>query len=196
MSGWCGPGGPAGDSATRRPEPCPQCRPTMRTVGLCILFLVACGTSSAQRPATEPSAVGREEDAVRLAVFRHLVNQYAHYKTTAQTRIRFVCLTVYRDGHWLDPSPFIMAAMSLEQLRVVPDSACESGVDGVFLRDDHALGPGLVLRTEEVKIDGNQSTVSGGYYENDLSESGHLYTVERQGDGSWQVTTTQLEWIN
>lgn len=181
----------------------------MRTVLLPALLLAACSASSAQRPASPPPrlagdppaavespAVGGEDDAVRLAVFRHLVSHYAHHAPAEQARVPFVCLQIYHGSHARDPSPFIMAAMSKEPLRIVPGSACVSRVDGVFLKGDHARGRGIVLRTAEVKIDGDKAMVSGGHYEDGLSASGRVFTVERQSDGSWQVTTTQMQWIS
>jgi hypothetical protein len=63
------------------------------------------------------------------------------------------------------------------------------------LKGDHAKRRGLVFRTEEVQIDGAQATASGGYFEAGLSASGNIYTVERQRDGSWLMTSDKMQWI-
>jgi hypothetical protein len=178
----------------------------MHTVLLAAVFVCGCSASSAQRPApssTSPlenraaaapqPAGGNDEDAIRLAVFRYLVD---HNASGGQTGVPFVCLEINQHDQARDPSPFIMTAMSKSRPRAVPGSACESSASGVFLKGDHAKGRGLVFRTEEVKIDGDKATVTGGYFEAGLSASGNIYTVERQRDGSWLVTSDQMQWIS
>ena len=172
----------------------------MRTLVLAALFL-GCAASCAQRPApplanravaARPPAGSSEQDAVRLAVFRYLVD---HNASGRRHGVPFICLEADGSGHG-DPSPFILAAMNERTPRAVPGSACESSVDGVFLKDDHAQGPGLIFHIEQVTIDGDRATVTGGYYAAGLSASGNIYTVERQRDGSWTVTGDQLQWIS
>ena len=178
----------------------------MHIILLAAVFVCACSASSSQRLApssTSPlenhaaasprPAGGNDEDAVRLAVFRYLVG---HNASGGQTGVPFVCLEVYQHDQAHDPSPFIMAAMRGSRPRAVPGSACESSTSGVFLKGDHAKGRGLVFRTQEVQIDGDKATVTGGYYEGNLSASGNTYTVERQPDGRWKVTGDQMQWIS
>jgi hypothetical protein len=143
--------------------------------------------------APAPPAASGEEDAVRLAVFRYLVG---HNASGGQSHVPFVCLEVHQGEGAQDPSPVIMAAMRGTTPRVVPGTACEHSSDGVFLKRNHARGRGLVFRTAEVKIDGDRATVDGGYFEAGLSASGNVYTVERQGDGSWRVTKDEMKWIS
>jgi hypothetical protein len=173
----------------------------MRTVVLPALFVIGCAGPSAQHPApplsnravaARPPAGGSEDDAVRLAVFRYLVD---HNASGRQPGVPFICLEVSGGDHG-DPSPFIIAAMNERKPRAVPGSACESSVDGVFLKDDHAQGRGLIFSIEQVTIDGDKATVSGGYYAAGLSASGNIYTVERQPDGRWKVTADALQWIS
>jgi hypothetical protein len=38
--------------------------------------------------------------------------------------------------------------------------------------------------------------VTGGYFEAGLSASGNTYTLGRQRDGSWLVTSDQMQWIS
>jgi hypothetical protein len=183
----------------------------MHTVILAALFLAGCAASNAQRsgaPAPPPAVnapvaaqspvSGSDDDAVRLAVFRYL-----HHNTSDEAAPwPFVCLEISQgdrlsglEGQVRDPSRFIMAAMSGLRPPAVPASACE--VDpprGVFLKDDRAKGYGVIFFTEEVKIDGDKATVTGGYYEANLSAGGGVYTVERQSDGSWQVTHSEQRW--
>jgi hypothetical protein len=178
----------------------------MHNVLLAAVFVCGCSASSAQRPAPSSTtplenhaapapqpAGGNEEDAIRLAVFRYLVS---HNASAAQTGAPFVCLEIDQRDQARDPSPFIMTAMRGSRPRAVPGSACESSASGVFLKGDHAKGRGLVLRTEEVRIEGDKATVTGGYFEAGLSASGNTYTLERQRDGSWLVTSDQMQWIS
>ena len=175
----------------------------MPTFLLAALCLAGCAAQRAAPPepltavappiTAAPPARGSEDDAVRLAVFRYLVR---HYASGRQTRVPFVCLEVYQGDQARDPSPFIMAAMSKTGIRAVPGSACESSARGVFLKSDVAKRRGLVFRIEEVAIDGDKATVSGGYFEAGLSASGNVYTVERQSDGTWQVTKDKMKWIS
>jgi len=174
----------------------------MHTVILAALCLAGCAASSAppvtplsgRAPvdprAAQPPAAGSVDDAVRLAVFRYLMN---HNASAAQTAVPFICLEIHQGGDTRDPSPFIMAAMSGGKIRVVPGSTCEQSAQGVFLKGDSG---GLVFWTQKVTIDGDKATVSGGYFEAGLSASGNLYTVERQRDGSWLVTKDEMEWIS
>lgn len=69
-------------------------------------------------------------------------------------------------------------------------------IRGPFLKHDHAQGRGLSFRIEQVEIDGDKATVTGGYYEGNLSASGNTYTVERQPDGRWKVTGNEMQWIS
>ena len=140
-------------------------------------------------------ARGSDEDEVRLAVYRYLVD---HNASGAQDGAPFVCLEINQNDQVRDPSPFIITAMRKRKGRpwVVPVSACEHSSKGVFLKNDHAKGRGLVFRTEDVKIDGDKATVTGGYFAAGLSASGNIYTLERQRDGSWLVTADQMEWIS
>lgn len=174
----------------------------MRTI-LAALCLAGCAASGAPHPApplqnvappaaAQTPARGSDDDEVRLAVFRYLVG---HNASAGQTGVP-ICLEIYQARQARDPSPFIMAAMSGFATRVVPGSACESSANGVFLKGDSAKGRGLVFRTEEVKIDGDKATVTGGYFEAGLSASGNIYTVARQHDGSWLVTDDQMQWIS
>ncbi len=66
----------------------------------------------------------------------------------------------------------------------------------MFLKDDHAQGRGLIFSIEQVTIDGDKATVSGGCYAAGLSASGNIYTVERRPDGRWKVTGDALPWIS
>jgi hypothetical protein len=167
----------------------------IRLVALC---LVGCAAQSAAplsaRAPVDPRAAQPQaasvDDAVRLAVFRYLMS---HNASAGQAGVPFVCLEVHHGDQVRDPSPFIMAAMSGSKTLVVPGSACQHSAQGVLLRGD---GGGLVFRTEKVEIDGDKATVTGGYFEADLSASGNVYTVERQGDGSWLVTDDRMEWIS
>jgi hypothetical protein len=178
----------------------------MHTVRLVALLLCGCFTSSAQHSdsssspplenraaAAKPPAGGTDDDAVRLAVFRYLVG---HNASGGQTSVSFVCLEIYQHDHASDPSPFIMTAMRGSRPQAVPGSACESSFSGVFLKGDHAKGRGLVFRTEEVNIDGDEATVTGGYFEAGRSASGNIYTLERQYDGTWLVTSDEMQWIS
>jgi hypothetical protein len=147
-------------------------------------------------PAPDPDAQpagGSEDDAVRLAVYRHLMH---HNASGGQLRVPFVCLEIDQRDHPRDPSPFIMAAMRKSPVRVVPGSACESSARGVFLKADRAAGEGLVFRTEDVEIAGDQAKVTGGYFEAGLSASGNVYSLERQPGGSWLVTHDEMQWIS
>jgi hypothetical protein len=147
-------------------------------------------------PAADPDARpagGSEDDAVRLAVYRHLMH---HNASARQPRVAFVCLEIDQGHHPRDPSPFIMTAMRGSSVRVVPGSACESSSQGVFLKAGHAAGQGLVFRTEDVEIVGDKAKVTGGYFEAGLSASGNVYSLERQPDGSWLVTHDELQWIS
>jgi len=146
----------------------------------------------APAPAPAPAA-RREEDAVRLAVFRYLVG---HNASGGQTHVPFICLEVHQLDGAHDPSPFVMTAMRGTRPRVVPATTCEHSRDGVFLKADHDRGRGLLFRTAEVTIHGDRATVEGGYYEGGLSASGNTYTVERQRDGSWRVTKDVMSWIS
>lgn len=178
----------------------------MHIVPLVALLLCGCATSSAQRAApssspplenraapARPAAGGTDDDAVRLAVYRYLVG---HNASGGQTSVAFVCLEISQHDHASDPSPFIMTAMRGSRPQAVPGSACESSSSGVFLKGDHAKGRGLVFRTEEVHIDGDKATVTGGYFETGLSASGNVYTLERQRDGTWLVTSDEMQWIS
>ena len=174
----------------------------MRIVVLAALSVLGCAASSVQQPApplanravaARPPAGGSEDDAVRLAVFRHLLD---HNASAAQRNIAFVCLSVHDGEQRRDPSPFIMTAMSSGTPRAVPGSACENTPNGVFLKDDHAQGRGLSFRVEAVEIDGDKATVTGGYYEAGLSAAGTVYTVERQPDGQWRVTGAEMQWLS
>ena len=147
-------------------------------------------------PVADPDARpagGSEEDAVRVAVYRHLID---HNASAAQLRVRFVCLEIDQRRQKRDPSPFILTAMRGSPVRVVPGSACEATGQGVFLKADPAAGRGLVFRTEDVEITGDKARVTGGYYEANLSASGNVYSLERQPDGSWRVTDDQMQWIS
>jgi hypothetical protein len=150
-------------------------------------------TPHAVDPAPTPQAARGEEDAVRLAVFRH---QIGHNASGGQTSVPFVCLEVHQRDGVHDPSPFVLTAMRGTRPRVVPGTACERSSDGVFLKGDHARGRGLVFRTAAVTIDGDRATVDGGYFEGGLSASSNVYTVERQRDGSWQVTHDEMTSIS
>jgi hypothetical protein len=151
----------------------------MPTLLLAALCLAGCAAqrSAPQEPLTavappvtvQPPARGSEDDAVRLAVFRYLVR---HNASAGQIHVPFVCLEVYQGDQARDPSPFIMAAMSKIGIRAVAGSACESSASGVFLKGDVAKRRGLVFRIEDVAIDGDKATVSGGYFEAGLSASG------------------------
>jgi hypothetical protein len=176
------------------------------TFVLAAAFVHGCSAPNAQRQAPPPRsplanraaatpqpARASDEEEIRLAVYRYLVG---HNASGAQARAPFVCLEINQDDQSRDPSPFILTAMSESRPRAVPVSACESGQDGVFLKSDHAAGRGLVLRTEKVKIDGGKATVTGGYFEAGLSASGDVYTLERQRDGSWVVTSDEMQWIS
>lgn len=143
--------------------------------------------------APAPATAGREDDAVRLAVFRYLLD---HNASSGQSHVPFACLEVYQGDLVQDPSPFVMAAMRGTTPRVVPGTACEQSSDGVFLKGDHARRRGLVFRTAEMTIDGDRAIVEGGYFEGGLSASGNVYTVERQRDGSWRVTKDRMKWIS
>jgi hypothetical protein len=164
-------------------------RTRLLTAVLTAVVACGCSGSSAQRPApSSPSplenraaaapqpARGSDEDEVRLAVYRYLVD---HNASGAQTGAPFVCLEINENDQARDPSPFIITAMSKRRPRAVPVSACESSTEGVFLKGDRAKGRGLVFRTEDVKIDGDKATVTGGYFEAGLSASGNIYTLER-----------------
>lgn len=172
----------------------------MHTALLAIL-LAGCAAQApaplmSRAPAPDPDAQpagGSEDDAIRLAVYRYLVQ---HNASGGQLRVPFVCLEIDQGDHPRDPSPFIMAAMRKSPVRVVPGSACESSARGVFLKADHAAGEGLVFRTEEVEIAGDKAKVTGGYFEAGLSASGNLYSLERQPDGSWLVTHDEMQWIS
>jgi hypothetical protein len=143
--------------------------------------------------AAQPPAGGSDEDAVRLTVFRHQVDDASAWHRS----VPFVCLEVDQGGQTRDPSPFIMAAMRGLRPPAVPVSSCEVAARGrgVFLKDDHAKGRGVIFRTEEVKIDDEKATVTGGYYEANLSASGDIFTVERQSDSSWRVTDVKQQWV-
>src|SRR5512140_1831944 len=167
----------------------------MRTVLLAAVLACGCTASSARRPdpsSTSPlenhaaawAAGGGDEDAVRLAVFRDLMG---HNASGGQPKVPFICLEVYEHDQARDPSPFILTAMRGSWPRVVPASACETDPGGVFLKDDHARGRGFVLRTQDVHINGDRATVTGGYFEASLSASGNFYILKRQRDGSWLV---------
>jgi len=171
---------------------------------LAALCLAGCAASGAPHPApplqnvappaaAQTPARGSDADEVRLAVFRYLVG---HNASAAQAGVSFVCLEIRQGRQARDPSPFIMAAMSGLAMRAVPGSACESSADGVFLKSDSAKARGLVFRTEQVEIDGNKATVTGGYFEAGLSASGNIYTLARQHDGSWLVTDDKMQWIS
>lgn len=183
---------------------------TMHTVILAALFLAGCAASNAQRPASpapptaanapvaaQPPVSGSDDDRVRLAVFRDL-----HHNTGQEAAPwPFACLEISQDdgpsgleGHGRDPSRFIMAAMSGLRPLAVPISACEIHRARVFLKDDRAKGYGVIFFTGAVKIDGDKATVTAGYYEALLSGGGSVYTVERQSDGSWQVTHSESQW--
>ena len=178
----------------------------MHSFLLAAVIVCGCSASGSQRgaPSSTPAlenraaaapqpAGGTEEDAIRLAVYRYLVG---HNASAGQTGVPFVCLEINQHDQARDPSPYIMKAMGGSRPRAVPGSACESSGSGVFLKGDHAKGRGLVLRTEDVKIDGDKATVTGGYFEAGLSASGNTYTLERQRDGSWLVTSDQMQWIS
>jgi hypothetical protein len=172
----------------------------MRTVLLATLSVLGCAASSVQpappltnRAVAARPPAGSSDDEIRLAVFRYLLD---HNASAAQRNVAFVCLTVYDGDQRRDPSPFIMTAMSSGAPRAVLGSACENTPHGVFLKDDHAQGRGLSFHIEQVEIDGDKATVTGGYYEGNLSASGNVYTVERQPDGRWKVTGNQMQWIS
>jgi hypothetical protein len=164
-----------------------------------VLAVLVCGCSAPpsrleNRAAAAPQpARGSDEDEVRLAVYRYLVD---HNASGMQTGAPFVCLEIYQNDQARDPSPFIITAMSKGRPRAVPVSACESSSGGVFLKGDRAKGRGLVFRTSDVKIDGDKATVTGGYFEGGLSASGNIYTLERQRDGGWLVTSDEMQWIS
>lgn len=177
----------------------------MHAALLALVFLLGCATSSghgsalpspsplANHTTTAEPTRGSEDDEIRLAVFRYLMG---HNGSGEQTDVPFVCLEVYQGDKAHDPSLFIMKAMGGGQPSVVPGSSCESSTAGVFLKGRRAKGRGLVFRTEEMKIDGDKATVSGGYFAAGLSASGNVYTVERQRDGSWRVTSDKMVWIS
>lgn len=131
------------------------------------------------------------DDDVREAVFRHL---FDHNASAQQKAARVFCLQVEGEQ---DPSPELLHRFDGNEPRVKKASLCtiKPGTRGGGVQDETGA-PGLIFRIDTIQHTGaNTAVVEGGYYEANVSGSGNVYELVKEGN-RWTVTKDTMKWIS
>lgn len=160
-----------------------------------LTLLLACTGHAVPEPPEEPPADDSREAAgwdVREAVFRH---QFEDNASGGQRSVAYYFLAWGNPTEREDPPAKFLERFEGHTPRVVPVSKSTVAEDSsVVHRDDGKRG--LIFQITDLRwIDQTTAEVQGGYYEGNVSASGNLYRVEKQGDG-WVVTEDRMLWIS
>jgi hypothetical protein len=151
------------------------------------LFLLGIYAAPAQQQQTKPKLTQADEEDIREAVFRY---QFWHNASAKQQRAKVYFLSIGDDK---DPRDAFMARFDKHK----PPVKKLSQATGNFGVVDKKTGErGLIFSVTTIEpVDEDKVMVEGGYYEDGLSSSGNVYTVERKNH-KWVVTKDQMLWIS
>ena len=148
------------------------------------LFVLGMHAAPARQQQTKLKLTKADEEAIREAVFRY---QFWHNGSAQQQTAKVYFLSIGDDE---DPSDAFMARFDKHTPPVKKRSQAKGNID------KETGKRGLIFWVATIgPLDEDKVAVDGGYYEDGLSASGNVYTVERKDD-KWVVTKNQMLWIS
>jgi hypothetical protein len=142
------------------------------------------------------SSAAAEEDDIREAVFRYLIEKNQSYES--HENLYFLGIERNR-APAVDPPDSLMKRFAGKEYKVKKRSECETSVSGVFDKNTKEEGrifyAGEISRLPAVKGETPTAFVEGGYFKAGLSSSGNTYTVKKR-NGKWIVTADKMHWIS